>query len=290
MLNLSVFLEASAGSHPDRDAVVLGDLRLTYAQVNGFANQVANLLVSRGIEPGDKVALYMRNRPAYSEVLGACFKARLVHVNVNYRYVDEELRYLLANADAKGLIYHAEFAPTLARVLPELPRDRFLQAPARRPPEALPRAGTPAARREPARPRLPSTPSGRWWTKGRPSWWWATASRCCPPHVTACCKVNATLKVTAKNSSAYKWTTTSKAACWCAPSTIRVQASSAPCLGHKRWRVSLLTLISPPAMWCVCTNTASGRHKLGSLFKLWLYHRKNRPGRAVLSMCCPIRG
>jgi len=54
VLNLSVFLEASAGSHPDRDAVVLGDLRLTYAQVNGFANQVANLLVSRGIRPGDK--------------------------------------------------------------------------------------------------------------------------------------------------------------------------------------------------------------------------------------------
>ena len=50
-----------------------------------------------------------------------CFKARVAPFNVNYRYVDEELRYLLPNAGAKGLIYHAEFAPTLARVLPELP-------------------------------------------------------------------------------------------------------------------------------------------------------------------------
>jgi long-chain acyl-CoA synthetase len=61
VLNLSVFLEASARSHPDRDAVVVGDLRLTYAQVNGFANQIANLLVSRGIQPGDKVAISCPN-------------------------------------------------------------------------------------------------------------------------------------------------------------------------------------------------------------------------------------
>ena len=57
MLNLSILLEASARSHPQRDAVALGDLRLTYVQVDGLANQVANVLVSRGIQPGDKVAL-----------------------------------------------------------------------------------------------------------------------------------------------------------------------------------------------------------------------------------------
>ena len=56
MLNLSVLLEDPARTYPDRDAVVLGATRLTYAQVDAAANQVANLLLERGVEPGDKVA------------------------------------------------------------------------------------------------------------------------------------------------------------------------------------------------------------------------------------------
>ena len=65
MLNLSVLLEDSARKYPHRDALVLGETRLTYAQVNGAANQVANLLVERGIEPGDKVALSCPNLARY---------------------------------------------------------------------------------------------------------------------------------------------------------------------------------------------------------------------------------
>ena len=57
MLNLSTLLEDSARRHPDRDAVVLGDVRVDYQTLNANANKVANLLVSRGIKPGDKVAL-----------------------------------------------------------------------------------------------------------------------------------------------------------------------------------------------------------------------------------------
>ncbi len=55
--NLAALLEDSAAAYADRTAIVFGDTRLTYAQVDGAANQVANLLVSRGIQPGDKVAL-----------------------------------------------------------------------------------------------------------------------------------------------------------------------------------------------------------------------------------------
>ena len=65
MLNLSVFLEASARSHPDRDAVVLGGTRLIYAQLDTLANKVAGLLVSRGVRPGDKVALSCPNLPYF---------------------------------------------------------------------------------------------------------------------------------------------------------------------------------------------------------------------------------
>ena len=95
MLNLSFFLEASAGSHPDRDAVVLGDLRLTYAQVNGFANQVANLLVSRGIEPGDKVALSCPNLPYFPIVYYGILKAGATVVPLNVLLKGREIAYHL---------------------------------------------------------------------------------------------------------------------------------------------------------------------------------------------------
>ena len=102
MLNLSVFLEASAGSHPDRDAVVLGDLRLTYAQVNGFANQVANLLVSRGIEPGDKVALSCPNLPYFPIVYYGILKAGATVVPLNVLLKGREIAYHLEDSDAKA--------------------------------------------------------------------------------------------------------------------------------------------------------------------------------------------
>ncbi|HSE07642.1 MAG TPA: long-chain fatty acid--CoA ligase [Nocardioidaceae bacterium] len=102
MLNLSVFLEDSARSHPDRDAVVLGDLRLTYAQVNGFANQVANLLVSRGIQPGDKVALSCPNLPYFPIVYYGILKAGAAVVPLNVLLKGREIAYHLEDSDAKA--------------------------------------------------------------------------------------------------------------------------------------------------------------------------------------------
>jgi long-chain acyl-CoA synthetase len=102
VLNLSVFLEASARSHPDRDAVVLGDLRLTYAQVDGFANQVANLLVSRGIEPGDKVALSCPNLPYFPIVYYGILKAGATVVPLNVLLKGREIAYHLGDSDAKA--------------------------------------------------------------------------------------------------------------------------------------------------------------------------------------------
>ncbi|MDO9497677.1 MAG: AMP-binding protein, partial [Nocardioides sp.] len=73
--NLASLLEDSAESYPDREAIVLGDTRLTYTQVNGVANMVANLLVSRGIKPGDKVALSCANLPYFSIIYFGILKA-----------------------------------------------------------------------------------------------------------------------------------------------------------------------------------------------------------------------
>src|SRR5690606_21334750 len=69
----------------------------------------------------DHVALYLHNGNEYLEAMIGAFKARAAPFNVNYRYVAEELRYLLDNADTKAVVYHDAFAPTLAEVLPDLP-------------------------------------------------------------------------------------------------------------------------------------------------------------------------
>jgi long-chain acyl-CoA synthetase len=102
MLNLSIFLEASARSHPERDAVALGDLRLTYVQVDGLANQVANVLVSRGIQPGDKVALSCPNLPHFPIVYYGILKAGGTVVPLNVLLKGREIAYHLTDSDAKA--------------------------------------------------------------------------------------------------------------------------------------------------------------------------------------------
>src|SRR3954469_17700881 len=102
MLNLSVLLEDSARRFPDRDALVLGETRLTYAQVDAAANQVANLLVERGIVPGDKVALSCPNLPYFPIVYYGVLKAGAVVVPLNVLLKGREVAYHLGEAEAKA--------------------------------------------------------------------------------------------------------------------------------------------------------------------------------------------
>jgi len=107
MTNLSVLLEDSARDYSDREAVVLArpdgqSTRLTYAQVNGAANQVANLLVSRGIQPGDKVALSCANLPYFTIVYFGILKAGATVVPLNILLKGREVAYHLADSDAKA--------------------------------------------------------------------------------------------------------------------------------------------------------------------------------------------
>jgi long-chain acyl-CoA synthetase len=103
-LNLATLLEDSARRHPGRDAVVLGDTRLTYAQVDAAANQVANLLVSRGIRPGDKVALSCPNVPYFPVVYYGILKAGAVVVPLNVLLKGREVAYHLADSEAKAYL------------------------------------------------------------------------------------------------------------------------------------------------------------------------------------------
>lgn len=102
MSNLSSLLENSARSYPDRTAIVLGDTRLSYAQVEGAANQVANLLVARGIRPGDKVALTCVNIPYFTVIYFGILKAGGVVVPLNVLLKGREVAYHLTDSDAKA--------------------------------------------------------------------------------------------------------------------------------------------------------------------------------------------
>jgi long-chain acyl-CoA synthetase len=104
MLNLSILLEDSARHYPERTAVVLGAQRLTYAQVDAAANQVANLLVARGLRPGDKVALTCPNLPYFPIVYYGILKAGAVVVPLNVLLKGREIAYHLNDSDAKAYV------------------------------------------------------------------------------------------------------------------------------------------------------------------------------------------
>ena len=102
MLNLSVLLEDSAREVPDRVAVVFNETRLTYAQVNGAANQIANGLSDRGIGRGDKVALSCLNIPYFPLVYFGILKTGAAVVPLNVLLKGREIAYHLSDSDAKA--------------------------------------------------------------------------------------------------------------------------------------------------------------------------------------------
>ncbi len=111
--NLASLLEDSTASYGDRDAIIFGDTRLSYAQVNGAANQVAHLLVSRGIQPGDKVALSCPNLPYFTIVYFGILKAGATVVPLNVLLKGREVAYHLDDSDAKAY-FCFEGTPELA--------------------------------------------------------------------------------------------------------------------------------------------------------------------------------
>lgn len=112
--------EAVAARFPDARALVHGDRTITWQELDRRANGVAHALLEAGLGRQAKVAQYQRNSPAYLEVLSACFKASLVPVNTNYRYVDDELRYLWTDSDSEAVVFDAEFTETVDRLRGEL--------------------------------------------------------------------------------------------------------------------------------------------------------------------------
>ncbi len=105
---------------PDAPALIHGSRTVTWGELSRRSNNLARALIERGAQPGDKIAFYMRNRPEYLETLNAAFKARLTHVNVNYRYTADEVWYIFDNSDAQTVVYGSEFRDIIAQIQPRL--------------------------------------------------------------------------------------------------------------------------------------------------------------------------
>ena len=117
-VNLGDVLDMLAGViKPDDPALICDGEITSWGDFDRRSNAVARAMAQAGLKPGAKVALYARNCPEYVEALTACFKARLAHANVNYRYGVEELYYILDNSDAEAVVFGAEFAANAAALM-----------------------------------------------------------------------------------------------------------------------------------------------------------------------------
>ena len=127
--------EAIATARPDQECLVFRDRRFSWNEVTSRTRRLGNYLQSRGlgchterselpshISGQDHLAIYLHNGNEYLESMLAAFKARIVPFNVNYRYVAEELTYLLNDSGATAIVYHSAFSETLQSVRRDLPR------------------------------------------------------------------------------------------------------------------------------------------------------------------------
>jgi acyl-CoA synthetase (AMP-forming)/AMP-acid ligase II len=126
--NLADVFEHVVDAVPDRVAVHADGRTLTYRELDQRANRLAHHFTSTGIGAGDHVGCHLMNGTEYLETMLALLKIRAVPINVNYRYVRDELRYLYDNADLVGLVYDTEFTDRVTAVQPHVPRLRHLLA------------------------------------------------------------------------------------------------------------------------------------------------------------------
>ncbi|MBN7440374.1 acyl-CoA synthetase [Mycobacteroides abscessus subsp. abscessus] len=120
-LNIADLIEHAIDTMPDRVAIISGDRKLTYAELEEQSNRLGHYLQSQGVSPGDKVGLYCRNGIEIVIALTAIVKIRAISVNVNYRYVEAELHYLFENSDMAALVHERRYSDKVANVLPSTP-------------------------------------------------------------------------------------------------------------------------------------------------------------------------
>ncbi len=120
--NIADLVEHTIDLVPDRVALADDHRSETFAQLEDRANRLAHYLLEHGVQPGDKVGIYSRNTIEAVESMLAVFKARAVMVNVNFRYVENELQYIFENSDMVALIHERRYTDKVANVRPKVPQ------------------------------------------------------------------------------------------------------------------------------------------------------------------------
>jgi acyl-CoA synthetase (AMP-forming)/AMP-acid ligase II len=126
--NIADLFEASVDAVPERTSLVAGAKRRSYAELERRANRLAHHLAAHGVSRDDHVGIHAYNCAEFVEGMLACFKLRAVPINVNYRYVEQELAYLFDNADLVALVHQQQFAPRIAAIRGGLPKLRHFVA------------------------------------------------------------------------------------------------------------------------------------------------------------------
>ena len=125
-MHFATLWEQVADLVPTRTAIIHGERRISWRQYDDRAARLAQFLSDQGLGHQSKVGLYLYNSNQYLEAQYAGFKAAAVPINVNYRYLEDELVYLLENADVEALFYDARFADRISAIRDKLPKLRVL--------------------------------------------------------------------------------------------------------------------------------------------------------------------
>ncbi|OLT43200.1 acyl-CoA synthetase [Saccharomonospora sp. CUA-673] len=120
--NIADLLEHAVDVAGDRTAVICGDRSLTYTELDERANRLAHHLASLGVGTGDHIGVYSRNSLEMIEAMFAAYKLRAIAINVNYRYVEAELTYLLDNGDVVALVHERQYSDKVVAVRDGLPK------------------------------------------------------------------------------------------------------------------------------------------------------------------------
>ena len=119
--NIADLFERAVDAVPDRRALVCGERSLTFAELDAEANRLANHLLEQGFGVGDHIGIYGQNSAEWMIAMVAIFKIRAVPININFRYVEDELAYLFDNADLVALVHSREYIDRIEAVAGEAP-------------------------------------------------------------------------------------------------------------------------------------------------------------------------
>ncbi len=119
--NIADLFELAVDAVPNRTALIIDDVSRTYAELEERVNGLAHTFASDGLGVGDRIGIYGFNSEEWVVAMLAAFKIRAIPININYRYVEEELAYLFDNADLVAIVHDREFSSRIAAVRARVP-------------------------------------------------------------------------------------------------------------------------------------------------------------------------